>query len=348
MQRFASPLLQWVLCLGGLALLLSTHPAQAQLQPQSITLSVVDNGQTQHIITRAATVGQALWESGYRWQWADTVVPPLATRIVTDTTVTLLRAQPIQIQADGQTVLAHTRYNTVSEALNAVGLPLQGDDYTVPALDQPLPTDGLIRVVRVREERLTEQTPVAYETLYQALPEVPIDTVYPVQAGQNGFLRKVTRVRYEDGVEVGRVVEAETLAQAPVPQVIGYGTQITLQTLQTPDGPVEYWRAYTMYATSYAAKFFKVYSNRTASGMLLTKGVVAIDRTMMPFGTRMYVPGYGFAVAGDTGGGVKGRFIDLGFDDWNYESWHEVVTVYFLTPVPPADQIRWIIPATVP
>jgi 3D (Asp-Asp-Asp) domain-containing protein len=218
----------------------------------------------------------------------------------------------------------------------------------VPALDQPIPPEGLIRVVRVREERLTEQTPVAYETVYQALPEVAIDTVYTVQTGQNGYQRKVTRVRYEDGVEVGRVVEAETLAQAPVPQVIGYGTHITVQTLETPDGPVEYWRAYTMYATSYAAKFFKVYSNRTASGMLLTKGVVAIDRSMMPFGTRMYVPGYGFAVAGDTGGGVKGRFIDLGFDDWNYESWHKVVMVYFLTPIPPADQIRWIIPATVP
>jgi len=141
--------------------------------------------------------------------------------------------------------------------------------------------------------------------------------------------------------------------QSPIPRVIGYGAQVVVRTLDTPEGPVEYWRAYTMYATSYAAKFLdrppgsKNYG-RTASGRILTKGLVAIDRAMMPFGTRVYVPGYGFAEAADTGGGVKGRWIDLGYDDWNYVSWHRVVTVYFLTPVPPADQIRWIIPSTVP
>ena len=54
------------------------------------------------------------------------------------------------------------------------------------------------------------------------------------------------------------------------------------------------------------------------------------------------------AVAGDIGGGVRGRWIDLGFDDWNYEGWHKQVMVYFLTPVPPASQITWIIPSTIP
>jgi 3D (Asp-Asp-Asp) domain-containing protein len=123
--------------------------------------------------------------------------------------------------------------------------------------------------------------------------------------------------------------------------------------LATPDGAIDYWRSFTMYATSYAAKFTHripgtTSYGRTASGKILTKGLVAIDRNLMPFGTRMYVPGYGNAEAADIGGGVKGRFIDLGFDDWNYENWHSAVTVYFLTPVPPADQIRWIIPSTVP
>jgi 3D (Asp-Asp-Asp) domain-containing protein len=161
------------------------------------------------------------------------------------------------------------------------------------------------------------------------------------------------RVRYEDGVEVSRVDEGEHVAQSPTDAVVGYGTQIVARTLDTPDGPIEYWRSYTMYATSYAARFLSRPPDspnygRTASGKILTKGLVAIDRQMMPFGTRMYVPGYGFAEAADTGGGVRGRWIDLGFDDWNYESWHQAVTVYFLTPVPPADQIRWIIPSTVP
>jgi 3D (Asp-Asp-Asp) domain-containing protein len=64
----------------------------------------------------------------------------------------------------------------------------------------------------------------------------------------------------------------------------------------------------------------------------------------MPLGTRLYVPGYGYATAEDTGSGVKGKWIDLGYDDWNYEPWHSFVTVYFLAPIPSASQIKWILP----
>jgi hypothetical protein len=58
----------------------------------------------------------------------------------------------------------------------------------------------------------------------------------------------------------------------------------------------------------------------------------------------MYVPGYGLAKANDTGGGVKGKFVDLGYEDHNYVSWHWWTDIYLLTPVPPASQIRWILP----
>lgn len=42
-----------------------------------------------------------------------------------------------------------------------------------------------------------------------------------------------------------------------------------------------------------------------------------------------FVPGYGVAVAGDTGGGIRGRWIDLGWDEDNYESWTGHVDVYY-------------------
>jgi 3D (Asp-Asp-Asp) domain-containing protein len=49
----------------------------------------------------------------------------------------------------------------------------------------------------------------------------------------------------------------------------------------------------------------------------------------------VYVPGYGRGIIADTGGGIPGRYwIDLGYDDENYESWHFWTTLYFLTPVP--------------
>lgn len=307
----------------------------------------------QALRTAERTVGEALWALGVELYVGDVVDPPLDTAITPALVISVQRTQPVLVQADGQALPARTLAATVGEALGQVGVALVGEDYAVPAEDQPLPASGLITVVRVREEILTDQQLIPFDTVYQALPDVEIDNVYQVQAGLPGVLRRLTRVRYENGVEVARVVEGEAQVSSPVPQVIGYGTQIVIRTLATPDGPIEYWRAYTMYATSYAAKFTgrvpgSPNYGRTASGLIVTKGLVAIDRTMMPFGTRMYVPGYGFAQAADTGGGVKGRFIDLGYDDHNYVGWSEVVTVYFLTPVPPADSIRYIIPSTVP
>jgi hypothetical protein len=58
----------------------------------------------------------------------------------------------------------------------------------------------------------------------------------------------------------------------------------------------------------------------------------------------MYVPGYGLARAGDTGGGVKGKFVDLGFSDDDYESWHWWTDIYLLIPVPSRARIRWVLP----
>jgi hypothetical protein len=60
------------------------------------------------------------------------------------------------------------------------------------------------------------------------------------------------------------------------------------------------------------------------------------------------VPGYGKGFAGDTGGGVKGRFIDLGYDEGQIVAWNGYVDVYYLTPVPPADQINYTLPTSLP
>jgi uncharacterized protein YabE (DUF348 family) len=313
---------------------------------RAVTLLVSDGAQAE-VPVRAAgrTVGEALWAASYRLFGADEVTPPLDTPATANLKVSINRSRPVTVLADGRALSTRTHSVTAGAVLGEVGVALAGQDYIVPAADQPF-TDT-VRVVRVRETALTDYQVIPFDSAYQATADWEIDTVGQVQAGAAGVKQRRTRIRYEDGVEVTRTVESEIVAVKPTSRIIGYGTKIVIRTLDTPDGTIEYWRAYMMYATSYAAKFMGG-SNRTRAGMHLTKGVVAIDLRYIPFFTRMYVPGYGPAVAGDTGGGVKGRWIDLGFDDFNYEGWHQKVMVYFLTPVPPLDQITWIIPSTVP
>ena len=71
---------------------------------------------------------------------------------------------------------------------------------------------------------------------------------------------------------------------------------------------------------------------RTASGLQVRKGVVAVDPELIPLGTRLFVPGYGNAVAADVGVAIKGRIIDLWMpSNAEARSWGRktvVITVY--------------------
>ena len=70
---------------------------------------------------------------------------------------------------------------------------------------------------------------------------------------------------------------------------------------------------------------------RTATGMPVGPGVVAVDPSVIPLGTRLYVPGYGNSVAADVGGGIKGDTIDLWMTPSQCASWGRrtvTITIY--------------------
>lgn len=69
----------------------------------------------------------------------------------------------------------------------------------------------------------------------------------------------------------------------------------------------------------------------TATGMPVGWGVIAVDPTVIPLGTKLYVPGYGKGVAADVGGGIKGDRIDLWMPWSSCEQWGRrtvTITVY--------------------
>ncbi len=55
----------------------------------------------------------------------------------------------------------------------------------------------------------------------------------------------------------------------------------------------------------------------TATGVPATYGVAAVDPDVIPLGTRLFVPGYGIALAADTGGAIDGHIIDLCYEDYD-------------------------------
>jgi uncharacterized protein YabE (DUF348 family) len=314
---------------------------------QSITLQVIRstlftftiNGKQYHINSTAPTLGAALWSAGFQLFVADQLSPPAATPLEPGLTAYLAASRQVTIQTQVGNVSVRTAAHTVAEALEAARLSPQGLDYSIPALDDPIPLNGRIHLVRVTEQVIVEQTPIPFETQYQPDSDLELDNQSIIQPGEYGLTAQRVRVRYEDGVEASRNVESEWVAKSPQPRIIGYGTSIVMHTAVVDGVEIQYWRAVSMYATSYHPSEV---GDTTASGLPLQKGVAAVDRSLVPFYTHLYVPGYGEAIAADIGGGVIGRWIDLGYSDDDYVPWHSWVTVYFLWP--PPDNVVWIIP----
>ena len=79
------------------------------------------------------------------------------------------------------------------------------------------------------------------------------------------------------------------------------------QVAPSPTAPTQAGETLTVSSTGYSLP------GRTSTGLPVGWGVIAVDPSVIPLGTRVTVPGYGEAVAADTGSAVRGATIDLWF-----------------------------------
>jgi uncharacterized protein YabE (DUF348 family) len=311
------------------------------------TVVVTDANQTQKIISSRTSLGDVLWEGGVILNARDQLDPQFESLIEQPyTSAEIQRSREISIIDSNGKTQSIVQANTVGEALAQAGMALQGLDYSIPAEDTTIPISDTIRLVRVREEVFLESEPLPFGFLTQPLEDVDLDNQQVIQVGEYGLKAKRVRVTYEDGIEVKRQTEDEWVAREPKPRIVGYGTKINIRTAQTPDGPIEYWRAVEVYGSTYSpcrSGVDKCYPN-TSSGKPVEKGVIAVTLDWYRYmkGLPAYVPNYGFGTIEDVGGGLPDRhWIDLGYSDEDWVGWGGWMTIYFLTPVP--SNIMWIL-----
>jgi uncharacterized protein YabE (DUF348 family)/3D (Asp-Asp-Asp) domain-containing protein len=321
-------------------------PAHVEVR-RAVSLTLRENGHTRTFYTTAPTVGEALYRAGVELYLADEVLPGSNERVTEGLHVTIDRSVPVTVHVDGQALRTRTHRERVDEVLADLSVVLAGQDYTVPALDAPLGESATIHVVRVGEGILIEQESIPYQTIWQPDPELEIDNQRLLQDGSPGILERRTQVRYEDGRMVERTDEREYVLVPPTTRINGFGTKIVIRTLDTPEGPIEYWRVIRhVLATSYSAETAGTpkdvpWYGITRLGEKMRHGIVAVDPNVINLRTRLYVEGYGIGYAGDTGNMIKGRHVDLGYDNDNLIWWRSYVDVYLLPPIP--DEVIYVI-----
>ena len=110
-----------------------TVPVSSITVRHAVTLHIHDGGETRTLQTTVNTVGEALFEAGITLYLTDTTTPDLNTPLMDNLDVTITRASPVEIIADGETIRTRARGNTVAEALADAGVTLVGMDYAIPA-----------------------------------------------------------------------------------------------------------------------------------------------------------------------------------------------------------------------
>ncbi|MGB4595438.1 MAG: ubiquitin-like domain-containing protein [Anaerolineaceae bacterium] len=299
-------------------------------------LSVTLNRNYLVVYTQQPTLELALSEAGIALSENSVLSLPLDHELDQQDEVTIHTSRQVVVNTASGSTSGLTAAQSVGQALRDLSVPLQGLDRVQPPEAQPLPDNGLLALTHIEENLSFQTEETAYNNTYTEDPNAELDTISTIVPGQLGLVVTRTRSRIENGIETTAVTEGPWKASDPADGVLGWGTKPVVSTEVVDGETLEYWRKVSVYATGYTPSSQGRHTG-TASGTPLTKGVIAVTvpwYQAMKF-QKVYVSGYGYGTIADTGGGILGRYwIDLGFDDDNYVSWHSWTTMYFLTPIP--------------
>lgn len=303
---------------------------------KKVTLVQIDafaNAETVSTIsTRKETVGEFLQENGIVVDEYDQVNMQDGDPIYDEAKIIVREGTVFELVADGKIEIVTTTQNTVAKALEEIGIVLGPNDLVEPAGTTAVTENMTVTVSRVEitEERV--ETPVPFETVEQQDATLYVGTNKLLTEGADGVRETVYKVTKKDGVEIGREVVSEAVIKEPVNAVKGIGTkpipkpaenkaeQAVPASSQAKDKNFSYSRKLTVTATAYDTSPGENGGHaKTAYGLTPQYGVVAVDPNVIPLGTKLYIESsdggkswtYGYCIAGDTGGAIKGNKIDL-------------------------------------
>jgi uncharacterized protein YabE (DUF348 family)/3D (Asp-Asp-Asp) domain-containing protein len=323
------------------------------------SVSVVVNGQEHQVKTRAFVLQRLLDEQAIKVGEHDRVSAPLDTKLADGMRVTVERAKPIRLTADGETKTVFTTGKTVGSALQELNITIGELDKVMPPLEADISDNAAVKIVRVRKEIEQVNEPIAYDTETKKDATLPKGKEQIVQEGQEGVLTKTKEKVFEDGVLVAENVVNKSVARESVKKIVAVGTKppVTILSASSPDvdrvsknGKNFSYKqilnnvTLTAYSAGPASTGKNVGSagyGQTYTGTTVTEGrTIAVDPKVIPLGWWVYIDGLGFRRAEDTGSAVKGNMIDVYYENESYANRFGTkhgYTVYVIGPKKPSE-----------
>lgn len=282
-------------------------------------VTLVHDGLSETIETTAATAEDLLTERNVVRSPEDALSVDPASPLIDGETVVYRAAVPVTVVVDGTPHTLRSAAANVAGLLDQQGVVFDRHDHVSPAPTSALDNDAVVTVKHVDSWTETVRRKLAAKVVKRWAFSLPTGRTKVVDPGAPGLAETAYAVtRTPDRKTVRRTALVSRVLRAPRSRIVaeGIGEYAALSSLAERgiQGTLRLASsALSMVATAYTAGCSGC-SGMTASGRPAGHGVVAVDPRVIPLGTRMYIPGYGHAVAGDTGGSIRGRRIDLGFN----------------------------------
>jgi len=311
---------------------------------RAVPVELIADGEVRSFLTPEDTVKDFLAAENITLFEKDRLSVAMDTEIVSGMQMSIDRAVSVQLTADGKTETYLTPEKTVREFLTAEAVVLNELDKLSAGLDDVVEAGMALTIVRVTKEVVEETQSIAFGVQEKKDSTLLKGKTVVNQEGTKGEKKITKEITYEDGVEVAQVELSSEMILEPVDKIVMVGTKAPVVYASKPSSgsivasrggavpsSLSYSKSFRVEATAYAL------DGITATGTKPVRveggwSTIAVDRNVIPLGTKVYVENYGYAIAEDVGGAIKGNRIDLYMNSVSAAmNWgRRTVTIYIL------------------